>query len=83
MGTLQPQAPGGAAGEKPATLPRVLAALLLLGPSGEYGIELFGNAFAAARSLSTASQLSGELPVDQCVTSEALFGPLFIVLLVT
>lgn len=83
MGTPQPIAPGGAVGEKLAMLPSSLAALLLLGPRGKYGIELFGNAFAAARSLPTASQLPGELPVDQCVVSEALFGPLFIVLLVT
>lgn len=83
MGAFQPQAPGGAVGVKPAALPRILAAVLLFGPRGLYGIELFGNAFAAARSLATESQLSGELPVAQWVESETLFGPLFIVLAVT
>lgn len=46
-------------------------------------MELLGNARAAARSLSTASQFLDELPEDQCVKSEALFAPLFFVLSLT
>jgi len=62
---VQPVVPGGClgAGFEPARSANIICEAVAVRPNFRYGMALSGKRFAAASSLSTASQTSAERPL--------------------